>query len=405
MICRRSALMMMVLLLWLVVALAGCKKKSAKNESCARTDDCAGSLVCIDKTCVKKAVAAKKAPPRAKAKKKKPRAKPLPDVTCDPGSPWTIKTLVSLKTDRSELQTMAICLSRKHSPKWIAIKLSKRGMKWYRKKKYAKAASVFELSARIDPTYALAYWNRASVGGLLNDAPGTLLWLQKLRTLDTIKAFKYLRWLHKDKDFNSIREDPAMKAFIGTVNDLPMVAHRPGELQRLFPVGGTFNYLLTSGEPERKRKVVMTVASNRTINNARVVKLTIPLNDKWGLEAGPAYNISSVGHLVFSSKGVWLRWYGKMTAKDLAELQKEEPTWPYKLHKVVRPSKRSPDEKAYFYESSYRTEFSVCRGYSHHSPISGDSFGTAECYTPGKGLTYIDIGSVWGSYKLEMTKK
>ncbi len=343
-----------------------------------------------------------------KVKKKAPEIPPLaplPDVSCEPKSKWKMKHLESLKTDSAKLQTLAICLSRKHSPKWIAIKLSGRGKKWLRKKKYDKAAAVFELAVRLDPTYALGYFQRARAGGMLKDVPGTLLWLRRLRAQDTVKAFRCLRWLHKDKDFDPIRQDPAFKAFVATVDALPMLSHRPGEVEKMFPLGATFPYQLTSGESEKKRRIMLKVAANKVISGTRVVKLTTRLKDEWGLDVRPAYHISNTAYLLFADKGVWLSWQDKMSAKDVAATLTEAPTWPQRLHKYDVLPKNPPADTAYHYVSSYRTEYSICRGYTHPSPDTGDFFITAECFTPAKGLTQITVESAWGSYSLRMLHK
>jgi len=127
-----------------------------------------------------------------------------------------LQALAELVTPDDQLARIATALVAQGTAKiTVAKALNTRGMSLYKAKIYDRAAAAFEAAYAVtEAAYPTPIYNRACVAGLQGDAAKAADWLKKLSALGTPEAKKLLTGAKKDKDLDSVRDDPAVKAVL-----------------------------------------------------------------------------------------------------------------------------------------------------------------------------------------------
>lgn len=127
-----------------------------------------------------------------------------------------------------------------------------------------------------------------------------------------------------------------------------------------------------------------------------------------GLLYAPFEVFSPHWSLVFgrhkNEPAVWLvRGDQPASEEDIKKLLPNPPTW--LLSNAIRGSvkpRKKPFDRAYLYGQKIGAWSSVCEGFAHPSPDTGDYFESERCFAPGVGITRLAFHSVWGNHALDL---
>jgi tetratricopeptide (TPR) repeat protein len=91
------------------------------------------------------------------------------------------------------------------------------GLAYYKKKNFSLASKFFVYAVELNGNYARGIFNAACMFSLQKNVNMTLKYLNRLKSLKTKNAKKYMRLIKKERDFNPVRSHPDFMKFVKNI--------------------------------------------------------------------------------------------------------------------------------------------------------------------------------------------
>ena len=168
-----------------------------------------------------------------------------------------------------------------------------------------------------------------------------------------------------------------------------------------------------SGKKGKPVKLVLVETGRRTLAGRDVLDLAVEVNGEpasaddireLGFSSAPFTTLAPRWSLLTAKDGSVALVEGDepLAEKDLKEALRGATTWKPRDAKRKRP-KDEPGDRPFRYGKKVHKWPSICEGYLHPSPDTGDTFESERCYAPDVGVTLLSFDSVWGGFQIELT--
>ncbi len=171
------------------------------------------------------------------------------------------------------------------------------------------------------------------------------------------------------------------------------------------------------GDDEPSVEMALVETGRRKVSTREVVDLAVEIDGKraddemlrdLGVSAAPFPSFSPQWSLVVDREAagpvVWLVGTSAPDAAEALDRALDDATpWHLGWRMSKRP-KAPPADRAYFFRDKVAGHESVCEGFAHPSPDTGDYFESERCFGAGVGITRLMFDSVWGGYKFDLVK-